>query len=89
VKKAVFIISKENCSKCEQAKKALTAKGLNIIEIPLETLSKEAKQSIVSIRKAFGVDRIDLPLIIDSKIYSGYDPKEWEEKDEQTPANDC
>ncbi len=82
VKKAVFILSKENCSKCEQAKKDLSAKGLNIIEIPMETLSKEAKQSIVNIRKAFGIDRIDLPLILDSKIYSGYNPKEWEEETE-------
>jgi len=77
LKKAIFILSKENCSKCAQAKKELSEKGLNIIEIPIETLSKEAKKSIVAIRKAFGVDQIDLPVILDSKIYSGYDPKDW------------
>ena len=59
MKKAVFILSKENCSKCAQAKEELSAKGLNIIEI--------------------GVDHIDLPIILDSKIYSGYDPKEWDD----------
>ncbi len=78
MKKAIFILSKENCSKCEQAKKDLTEKGHNIIEIPIESLSKEAKQSIVAIRKAFGVDRIDLPVILDSKIYSGYKKSDWE-----------
>lgn len=79
MKKAIFILSKENCSKCAQAKKDLSEKGLNIIEIPIETLSKEAKRSIVDIRKAFGVEHIDLPIILDSKIYSGYDPREWDE----------
>ncbi|HOO32573.1 MAG TPA: hypothetical protein PK466_01555 [Thermotogota bacterium] len=78
MKKAVFILSKENCSKCEQAKKELAEQGHNVIEIPIETLSKEAKQSIVAIRKAFGVERIDLPLILDSKIYSGYKKSDWE-----------
>lgn len=78
MKKAIFILSKENCSKCEQAKRELAEKGHNIIEIPIETLSKEAKQSIVAIRKAFGVESIDLPIILDSKIYSGYTKSEWE-----------
>ena len=78
MKKAIFVLSKENCSKCEQAKKELAEKGNNIIEIPIETLSKEAKKSIVAIRKAFGVEKIDLPIIIDSKIYSGYDKSDWE-----------
>ncbi|NCU32008.1 MAG: hypothetical protein EOM23_03510 [Candidatus Moranbacteria bacterium] len=78
VKEAVFILSKEGCSKCEEAKKFFMEQNRAVINIPIETLSKEAKKSIVSIRQAFGVKEIDLPVIIDAKIYSGFKKEDWE-----------
>jgi len=78
VKEAVFILSKEGCGKCEEAKEFFRKQQRAVINVPIESLSKEAKKSIVDIRKAFGVKEIDLPVIMDAKIYSGFKKEDWE-----------